>query len=576
MRQPVSTSRRARALAIFAVAGIAIAACGGDDDAADADTEARRSAVVDDGSAPTASSVEPVHGGTLVVGVSADTANPWTPADMICTNACFHTIRGTVYESVVMTGADGAVYPYLLESIEPNNDFTVWTLVARDGITFHDGTPLDGAAIAYNLQKNVASPQLGLAVTPIKKIAHDGKMTVTVTLDKSWPAFPSYLPSQIGFVASPTWLRAVEAGNADPTKPVGTGPFVVESYESGESGRLRTTRFEDYWRGEGPNATGEGLPYLDAVEVRFMPDGEARSRAVVAGDVDLIVTDTGSEIARLQEESGVEMLAMDSPGSTATFHLLINNAAKVGDKENPFADERVRRALAMATDKEQLSVVGTGGVFETANGAFPPGRPGHLADTGAPSYDPDAARALLEEVLAETGASSIPISLKTATGAQNVTLSELLEAMWEDVGFTVSIDQIPEGEFFGEAIAGNFEVFTFSSHAGFDPDQQYIWWSSETQGEGLSLNLGRVFEPEVDQLLETIRSESDDAAQTAAAEDLNRFFADHVSFVPLWWEYPYQVFNERVHNVGLMRPPGDDEPVAIEAPVTPIEIFKTG
>ena len=59
---------------------------------------------------------------------------------MLCAAACYSTVGRTVYEPLTIVGNDGEAYPYLLESITPNDDSTVWTLVVRDGITFHDGT----------------------------------------------------------------------------------------------------------------------------------------------------------------------------------------------------------------------------------------------------------------------------------------------------------------------------------------------------------------------------------------------------------------------------------------------------
>lgn len=577
-KRSTRAGRGGRALGVIGLTGALLLAACGDDDAAsdDAVTDTGQSATAsgDTGavSSVPADTTEPVRGGTLVVGVEADTARPWKPDDIICTEACAQTIEGTVYEPVVVAGLDGEIYPYLVESLEPNADYTEWTFEVREGITFHDGTPLDAAALAYNLQPGPTD----ISMEPVADIQHDGAMTVTVTLNTPWPAFPHYLVYQVGYVASPTWLQAVEAGEADAAEPVGTGPFEFESYESGESGRLRATRFEDYWRGDAPDSTGEGLPHLDAVEVRFMPDADARTRALAAGDVDLIVTNTGSEVSRLQDESGVEMLAMDSHGLTTTFHVLINNADQLAGEDNVFADERVRRALAMATDKEPLAAAGTGNVFEAANSPFPPGRPGYLDDPGAPEFDPDAARALLDEVKSDTGESSIPVSLKTPTGAQNATMAELLQSMWEDAGFEVSIDQVPEGELFEQLLTGDFQLVTFDRHVGRHVDQQYIWWSSTTQGEGMSLNFGRIYDPTVDELLETIRAEPDEAAFTEPAEELNRYLMEHAHLIPIWWEHPYQAFREEVHHVGVMNLPGESEPVPIEARVTPTEIFKTG
>lgn len=532
-----------------------------------------------DGSSPQAPA-EPVRGGTLTYAVEADTSSPWLPSGMLCAAACHSTVGRTIFEPLAVLGDDGQPHPYLLESFTPNDDFTEWTLVVREGILFHDGTPLDADAVAFNLDANRLGALLQATLRPITAVTSDGDRTVTVSIDQSWPAFPTSLNSQFGYMGSPTWIEAVAAGTADATEPVGTGPFEFESYESGDNGQLTGTRFENYWRGDGPNAvTGEGLPYLDRIVVRFLPDGQARAAALQSGDIDLIQTTNGVEITDLREADGVIVSELTSPYEVETSYLLINNSAVVNEEPNPFADVRVRRALALATNNQVLIEARTAGLFEEANGPFAPGVIGHLEDTGYPTYDPDAARALLEEVEAETGA-PVSIAYKTTNDPFNLTTAELLQSMWQEVGFEVSIDQIAQGEFIGQAIAGNFQVFGWRNHGGIDPDQQLVWWGSAT-AEGLALNFGRIVDEEVDRLLAVIRTSTDEAERTAAAEDLNRYFAEQVFNVWNWWVYWGLAHRDNVYGVVGMSIPGVEDARAINmggnlpGVIMPAEIFKT-
>jgi len=493
-----------------------------------------------------------------------------------------------VFEPLVIVADDGNYYPYLLESIEPNEDFTVWTLVVRQGIKFHDGTDLNADAVAFNLINQSQSVLVGPAVQPIADngIVSDGAYTVTVTMDTPWPAFPTYLNSQLGYMGSPAWIQAATAANdaGDPsllTQPVGTGPFKYESYESGDNGRLTATRFEDYWRGDGPNSvTGEGLPYLDAIEVRFTPDSSARSQALLAGDIDMLQTSNGIEIDDLEGQDGIAVTILDNPFEIETTYTLINNMPEVNGAPNPMADIRVRRALALATDNQVLSDARTAGRFPPANGPFPPGVIGHLDDSGYPAYDPDAARALVDEVAAEQG-SPVAISYKTTNDPFNLTTAELLQQMWEDVGFQVSIDQIPQGEFIGQALAGNFQAFGWRNHAGVDPDQQFVWWSSTTT-QGIALNFGRIISDDVDSLLNTIRTATDPDERQGAAEDLNRLFAENVFDAWNNWVYWGLAHADNVYNVAGESIPGAPEGVRainmganLPGIIMPAEIFES-
>jgi ABC-type transport system substrate-binding protein len=556
----VSTTVRRRAswrrtIAVFATAGLALAACGGGDDGDD------QAGGGGDGSETTEAPAEPTHGGTLVYAVEADTASPWMPSKMICAAACHSTVGRTIFEPLVVLADDGNYYPYLLESIEPNEDYTVWTLVVRQGIKFHDMTDLNADAVAAHIDRTRNSALLQGAVKPIQSVVSDGQYTVTVTMSQPWPAFPTYLNSQLGYVPSPTWVAAVEAGTASETQPVGTGPFKFVSYESGDNGKLVATRFEDYWRGDGPNSiTQEGLPYLDGIEVRFIPDGQARTQALLAGDIDLLQTTNGIEITDMEGQDGIAVTVLDSPYETETSYALINNSPTLNDgTPNPFSDIRARRALAMATDREVLAATRTGGRFPPANGPFPPGAIGHLDDTGYPDHDPDAAEELLEQVEADFGG-PIRVSLKTTNDNFNLTTAEVLKEMWEEVGFRVEIDQIPQGEFINEALKGNFQVFSWRNHSGTDPDEQFVWWHS-SQTEGIALNFGRIKDQEVDRFLNEIRSNTDADARQEAAEDLNRRFGDQVFNVWFWWTQWALAHDDNVHNVEGTTIPGAPEGV---------------
>jgi peptide/nickel transport system substrate-binding protein len=141
----------------------------------------------------------------------------------------------------------------------------------------------------------------------------------------------------------------------------------------------------------------------------------------------------------------------------------------------------------------------------------------------------------------------------------------------------VVIDQIPQGEFINQALAGSFQVFTWRNHNGVSPDSQFVWWSSTTTS-GIALNFGRIDDPEVDRLLDVIRTNTDEDARTAAAEDLNRYFAEQVFNVWNNWQFWAHVHQDDVHNVDTMHIPGAPEGVTslIGGTINPIEIFKTG
>ena len=484
--------------------------------------------------------LEPVTGGTLVYGVEGDTSTPWTPANMVCAISCHITIR-SVYDTLTLANEDGEVQPNLLASFEPNADSSVWTLVARDGITFHDGTPFDADAVMANIEADRASPLVGKAFAYIDDVASDGDMTVTVTMKGPWIAFPAFLTGQLGYQASPTWLAAVEAGTADAAAPVGTGPFVFDSYEPG--GTFRATKNPDYWR---TDAEGRQLPYLDAIEYVVQDQDQTRFNSLTSGETNIMHTSNGDTTNRLEAEAESGSIEVDNiTNNLETGYVLLN----VGDESLPTSDVRVRRALAYAFDYETRRQARSGGVPEIANGPFPPGTPGYLEDTGFPTYDPDKARELVDEYEAENG--PIEIAYKTTTDEFNLVTAQLYQQFWEDVGIDVTLDQVEQGSFIGLALTGDFEAFGWRNHAGFDADQQNVWWNSENghPPPDFGLNFGRIRDDVIDEGLNTLRTNPDEAARVAAAEDINRRFADQV--YNIWFEWPVWSIGHSpsVHNV---------------------------
>ena len=210
---------------LLAAAGLALglvaAACGSDDSGSSAGTTAAgggAATTAAGGAGTTAASTEtPVAGGKLVMGIEADTGSPWEPSKALLAISG-HTVIRTIYDSLTIVTDDGKVVPYLAESVEPNADYTVWTIKVRSGVTFHDGTPLNAAAVVDNLVRHIKS-FLTAASSPTSRRTRPATprsptvddLTVTITMKRPWVPFPLYLSEPIGYMASPTWQAAADA-----------------------------------------------------------------------------------------------------------------------------------------------------------------------------------------------------------------------------------------------------------------------------------------------------------------------------------------------------------------------------
>jgi peptide/nickel transport system substrate-binding protein len=527
-----------------------------------------------EGATHRAPAAAPTMGGHLTVSGDAEVASPWTPAAMRCDAYCYTRAR-TFFDSVAVFGDDGQVHGMLAESIEPNDQYTEWTITMRDGITFTDGSPVNAAAVIYNLQAAGTGVLVSAALKDIAKVPDpdnaDRMLLKIEQLDEmsfviytgedgdperpiSWRNFPQLFTGQWGLIASPFWLAEVAENPELATQPVGSGPFIVDSYEP--RGSLDVSRNPDYWM---TDADGNQLPYLDSITFRVIEDSEVAAEALEAGDLDVVTSSNGRAIARIQE-LGDEFNVLLQDQYLETGYLLIDL-----DKPGPLQDRRVRCAMSMAIDRDELNAATNGGLSEAANGLFSPGQQGYLEDNGLSLVqDLDTAAAMIAEYESETG-TDVSFTLGHVPSNVVVQAAELLMGWWSEIGIDVDDQTVPQNDLINLAVFGvpEFQVFSWRQHAGVFVDQQYLWWHSKNafpDGE-LSLNFGRLRDPDIDTALDAARTSTTDEEAIAAAEEINRIFAEQCYYIPLNW-LPWAVLsNPRVRGLGeLVLPDGTIAP----------------
>jgi peptide/nickel transport system substrate-binding protein len=535
-------------------------------------TPATTGATTVDTAAPTTVAREKaVPGGSITISGEAEVANPWTPAAMQCDPYCYTRAR-TFFDQLVIDGGDATWHPYLAESVTPNADSSVWTVKVRSGVTFTDGTPVNADAVIRNLNDTGTGLLVGKALkdiarvpdpsgaknadgTPVMqlKLAKIDDLTLTIstglngdpTKPISWPGLPWQMAGQWGLIASPVWLDAVKA---DPTKasmPVGSGPFIVQSFTPGD--QMVVTKNPKYWQ---KDAAGVQLPYLDKVTFKVIQDAQTAQQALEAGNIDMFSTSAAQVIKSVRDEkTKFPMLEQSSYGDT--YYLLIDLA-----KAGALADARVRCALSMAIDRQELINLVGGGISPLANGLFSPGQEGYLADNGfdASKQNIDAAKALIDDYKKSTGASSVEVELGSTVDRYTQQAADLLKGYWSQIGVDTKQDVVPQDQYITNALFGvpTFAMYQWRSHSGVIVDVQNLWWNSAsgTADGPLSLNFARLNDPTIDADLSTARSDPDPAKRKAAAEDINKTMAKNCYSIPLSWTIWATAHKPNVMGVG--------------------------
>jgi len=422
----------------------------------------------------------------------------------------------TVFDPLFTEGADGSVQPYLAQSISHSPDYTQWTIKLRPGIAFHDGSPFDANVVKINLDGVAQSPLTGPALFNMDKVTVVDPMTVMVTTKIPWVPFPIYLTGQLGHMAGLKQL----ADTSGKASPIGTGPFVFKEWVPGD--HFTATRNPNYWR--------QGLPYLDSITWKPIPDPQSRGNSLKAGNIDALHSSDSQNVVDFKDNSSYNQVNdLNSVlGEPDMGFVMLNTAVP------PLDDVRVRQALAYATNQQKYINTLDNGLTKPADGPFLKGSP-YYAPSGYPSFDQNKAKQLVQAYQAEKG--PISFNFGTINTAKTRQQNEFLQALWKEVGITTNIVQVEQSPYILNAIVGNYQAYGWRQFNAPDPDANFVWWHSSTAAPPgkQALNFARNKDPEVDAALITGRTNPDPAARADAYKKIAaRFGAD----VPYIWIGP--------------------------------------
>jgi ABC-type transport system substrate-binding protein len=513
-------------LLVVAVAALTVAAaCSSSKKAAT--TSPSSSAAPTAGSAPgstavSASAGAPKAGGTLKFGLESDVSTLdeaqglAQPADK--------AIALAIYDPLMSFDDKGNVVPYLASGITPSPDAKTWTLTLRQGITFTDGTPLNADAVVAHFKRLQDPATKSYWYTDAAKFTESAPDDHTVVFSLTAPnvAFPQDLTAAEGYIESPT---AVKAEGADfGRKPVGTGPFVLKEYVTGD--HVLVARNPNYWK---KDANGTQLPYLDAIRYVPIPDTKARLSALQAGDVDLIQTADSSTIKQAVD-AGFQVQKVS--GSSSTVILFDNKVA-------PVDDVRVREALAYAINRQAINSIVYGGVRQPAYSPFSTSSP-YYEKVGTPQYDPGKAKALLAQY-----GKPVDLTLECITTPESNSILQLVQQMWQDAGAHVTLRTEEQGQYVADIFGHKpYQAACFRTVQFVDPDDLY-----NTYYTGNSQNLLSYSNPTVDAALDKGRSDPNMADRLAAYHTVQEQLAKDLPGITLLYDLYGNIYKSSVHGL---------------------------
>jgi peptide/nickel transport system substrate-binding protein len=457
------------------------------------------------------SSATPKPGGQLVFGTEAEEKG-FSP-----TQGTFDTTgilyARTVFDPLAIISESGTVEPYLAQSITPNADYTVWTVTMRPNLVFHNGTPCDAAAVASNFEQQVSSTLTGPAVTTIDTISVTNPTTVTVTMKSPWVPFDYYLAGgiggQIAFIAEPNWLKSQSQ-----TNPIGTGPFIFQDWTPND--HFTATKNPHYWR--------PGMPYLDSITYKPIPDAQQLYNSLVAKNVDIMHTSEAQVTAQLRSSSYAYIDDSQHVAGEPDMNCILLNLSKP-----PFDNLKVRQAAAMAISSAEYAQVIDVGVCPPSDGPFVSGSP-YYAATGYPTPNPSMAKQLISEVHSQTG-SPVTLTLDHVPDPNTTKIAEYIQSQLQNIGMQVTLNSIQQAQEINIALLGTFEAIVWRQFGAVQPDLNYIFWSPTNINSIFSINMARNTDPAMQAALIKGRQSPSASDQAAAYQEVGRLMGSDIPYI---------------------------------------------
>lgn len=326
----------------------------------------------------------PFYGGTLTVGLEAETTGmrPWQDT---CSSPCLN-MQNSVFDTVFVKNENDEIAPWLGTSITPDATLTGWTVELRDDVSFTDGTPFNAQTLVdmFAIQQTGAVSGGTIATVSLASVEAVGEFTALYTLGQGNSGFPDVLVGNVGRVFEPG--AAADDPDGFASAPVGTGAFMLDSWD--RDNQMVVVRNPNWWH---TDPDGEPLPYLDEIVFRPIPDETTRLNALLAGDIDVLQTLRQSTIRDAREADGVDMYEYQGSSSGgALFNTVMS----------PVDDKRVRKGLAHAINQPAfIDALGGTGISDPASQLFGVQSPYYSQEAADayPKFDPAASVALLTE-----------------------------------------------------------------------------------------------------------------------------------------------------------------------------------
>jgi peptide/nickel transport system substrate-binding protein len=449
-----------------------------------------------------------------------------------------HDLISLVYDSLFWSQVRENPEPWLAEGAEPNDDFTEWTVTLRDDVTWHDGTPFTAEDVAFSFdyykEQEGASGRYAHHVSDAPayesaEVVDD--TTVRLSFAEPAPQFEIMPGADLPIIPKHVWQGVTEPKTQSTGLPVGTGPYRLVEIVPDQLYRFEAN--EDYFK---------GVPTVRELELPIVKDPAAAFAALRTGEVAHVARAVPPElVGQFENNDDIALLESTRYESTQVF---------LNARKPPLDDPQLRKAIAMASDREAL-------VETVLLGQGRPGRPTFLhpdspwaVEDADQDHDPAAAQALLEEAGYTAGSDGVrqapggqPLVftlLVSSFEPQDVRAGQLMAQQLAPLGIRLEVEaldpatlrerrQAPPGQ------APTYDAYTstLEAHAHVDPDALYYFFHSPGP-RGFGAAISGYSNPEFDALVEQATTAPNEERKELLA-DAQQMLADDAPAVVLWY-----------------------------------------
>lgn len=403
----------------------------------------------------------------------------------------------------------GQIVPGLAKSWDRIDDNNI-VFHLNENVKFHNGEKMTANDVKFTIERAQTLPKVAHLYALISNIEVIDNNTVKITTSEPFAPLLAHLSHKTASIISEKYYK--EQGDKYFENPVGTGPYKYKDWKVGD--RITVEAFPDYFK---------GAPAIKYVVVRAVPEENSRVIGLETGEIDM-TADLGAESRKVILDNPDKINYMEASGVSVNYIGLTTNKGILQDRD-------VRRAIAMAIDRDAIIDSIMMGTVKKANSFIAPATFGYSEDSKVLDYNPAEAKRIIEE----KGLTGAKLSLGVSNSAVRMQMCEIIQAQLKEVGIDVSIESLEWGTFLAATARGDLDLFTLGwGPSTYDGDYGFYPCFHSTQMGGAG-NRSQYSNPEMDKVLDAAKKEVDQNVRKDMYKQVAEIIYEDVPVIPVYY-----------------------------------------